>query len=316
LGHIELSVLPDKNAPKRVAMVRATGMKVFDKGHFHTPTKFAGVFLAKGADVNAFLRSLEPPSHKDWEYERADDPERARDVLRKLYAWINDKVRSISIDDDRTELDVEGMNQYLPDDFDETPLPPSSSSEPEGEKGAPKEIELQARIVDKTMIDKSPSISAGDTEDDGGTEGQGDVENDDTGGKPPIESGGGAGTGDSSSSTKQPSPAPKKPGVSRKSINLKNVRIFCSNPDSGEYRISFDSEFDGPAMLSIKIVGEVGEDVAPIKRAQIKDTGKEISLPSEGQIGPVELKAGQKNILEVMLNEPMRCALEVSAHAN
>ena len=86
----------------------------------------------------------------------------------KLYAWINDKVRSISIDDDRTELDVEGMNQYLPDDFDETPLPPSSSSEPEGEKGAPKEIELQARIVDKTMMDKSPSISAGDTEDDGG----------------------------------------------------------------------------------------------------------------------------------------------------
>jgi hypothetical protein len=315
-GRIELSVLPEKNSPKRVAMVRATGMKVFDKGHFHTPMKFAGVFLAKGTDINSSLRSLEPPSHNDWEYERADDPDKAREVLKKLYVWINDKVRSISIDDERSELDVEGMNQYLPDDFDETPLPPSNSSEPEGEKGAPREVELQARIVDKTTMDKSPSISAGDAGDDGGTEGQGDVENDATGGKPPIEAGGGAGAGDSSSSTKEAKQAPKKPGISRKSVSLNNVRIFCSNPDSGEYRISFDPEFDGAGFLSVKIVGEVGEDVAPIKRAHDKDSDKEIGLPSEGQIGPIELKRGQKNVLQVTLNEPLRCALEVSAHAN
>ena len=126
--------------------------------------------------------------------------------------------------------------------------------------------------------------------------------------------GGGAGEGDSSSSEKQPST--KKPGTSRKSINLRNLRIFCSNPDSGEYRISFDPEFDGPGFLSVKIVGEVGEDSAPIKSAQMKDSEKEIDLPSEGQIGPVDLKRGQRNTLQIMLSEPLRCALEVSAHAN
>lgn len=312
-GKIELHVLPEKDAPKRVAMVRATGMKVFDKGHFHTPTKFAGVFQAKGNDINAFLRSLEPPSHKDWEYERADDPEQARDILKKLYTWIHDQVRSISIDDDRVELDVEGMSQYLPDDFDETPLP-GSGSEPEGEKGAPKEIEFQSRVVDKTVSEKSPSaVSGGDAEADGATEGQGNAENDDGGGKPPIEAGGGAGDGDSSSSALS---AIKRPGTSRKPINLKNLRIFCSNPDSGEYRISFESEFDGQGYISVKIVGEVGEDIAPIKQAQINDSEQQLALPEEGQIGPVDLKRGQKSTLQVILSEPLRCALEVSAHAN
>jgi len=47
LGEVTLYLLPGHKYPKRVAMVRQTGMLVFYKGHFQTPMKFAGVMCDK-----------------------------------------------------------------------------------------------------------------------------------------------------------------------------------------------------------------------------------------------------------------------------
>jgi len=62
LGRVELRVLPGKDYPKRVAMVRSSGMKIYDKGHFQTPLRFAGVFVAKGEKLNALLNRWSRPA--------------------------------------------------------------------------------------------------------------------------------------------------------------------------------------------------------------------------------------------------------------
>src|SRR5437867_3814312 len=133
LGRIELRILAGKDFPKRVAMVRSTGMKIYEKGHFQTPLRFAGVFLAKGEKLNEVLRSMEPPSHNDWQYERHEDPANGKALLRTLHGWMNDCVRQITGLTEAEELDAEGISQYLPDEFDQSSVPQEDSSE--GEKG-------------------------------------------------------------------------------------------------------------------------------------------------------------------------------------
>ncbi|MFW5891611.1 MAG: hypothetical protein ACOCUI_05280, partial [bacterium] len=94
LGDLKFYLLPNKNFPKRVAMVRDTGMKIFDKGHFRTPKKFAGVFMAEGENLNELLRKMEPPSHDAWEPIRHPDKDKASKIKDKIYKWLNEKVGS------------------------------------------------------------------------------------------------------------------------------------------------------------------------------------------------------------------------------
>ncbi len=124
MGKICLRLLEDKDFRKKVAMFRRSGMKIFDKGHFQTPLRFAGVFTVEGQTLDAMLRTLENPNHSLWEAGRGADPAASRKVLRDIYAWVNDKVRVLGGSENVTEVDAEGVSQYLPDDIeDETGTP-------------------------------------------------------------------------------------------------------------------------------------------------------------------------------------------------
>src|ERR1700686_2048348 len=117
-GAIRLRILENKEFKKKVAMFRRSGMKIFDKGHFQTPLRFAGVFTVEGPKLDSALRALEPPSHNAWEPERSDDPE-VKKLPKALYAWINDRIRELVGNEDLTEIDAEGVSQYLPDEIDD-----------------------------------------------------------------------------------------------------------------------------------------------------------------------------------------------------
>ncbi len=57
-GEIELRILENKDFKKRVAMFRRSGLKIYDRGHFRTPLRFAGVFSVKGEKLDGLLRSI------------------------------------------------------------------------------------------------------------------------------------------------------------------------------------------------------------------------------------------------------------------
>lgn len=312
LGKIDLYILPEKDFPKRVAMVRGTGMKVFDKGHFQTPMKFAGVFLAKGEKINAFLRNLEPPSHNAWEHERYEDPEIARNIVKKIYSWINENVRSIAMLDESEELDFEGMGQFLPDDLEEAPLD-STSEAFEGEKGKPKEVEIETILREPTTPEWEKSENSGINNSSGTISGQGTVRPEGGGGKPPSESTSDAGGKGEESKT---APGSETPTIVHRRITLKKVRIYCADPDSAVYNVSFEADKEGIGFLHLKIVGEVGEDPAPIQSALNTTSGESLGLQGNGTIGPFAFKSGMRNFLRVVLGDSLHCALEVSADAN
>ncbi|MBW7452872.1 hypothetical protein ACFOLF_13540 [Paenibacillus sepulcri] len=331
LGEIDLFVLSGKALPKRVAMVRGTGMKIYDKGNFRTPFKFAGVMIARGEELNDFLRKIEPPTHSAWEPERHENPEDARGIIRKLYAWINEKVRTISITDNVEELDVEGLSQYLPDNYDasvevEARLELAQNSL-EGEKTAHEDIEIEInhrRMKPTTVVGVNEGAAvyqetATGSEDESHGSEDGGAEGTEKG------SGGGSdrtpdrndkndqtdsGEGNSTKGKNNNTPTPGR------KLQLVRSRIFCIDPTAGTYKVSMQTDVDGEGYIGIKVIGEVGGEAAPVRFVAIQQTGESVSLGRNGRIGPISFYKDKKCDLIVTLNEPLRCALEVAIHAN
>lgn len=332
-GEVDLFVLPGKDLPKRVAMVRATGMKIYDKGSFRTPFKFAGVMIAKGEKLNEFLRKIEPPTHNAWEPDRYENPEEARGMIRKLYAWINDRVRSISISNSLEELDVEGLSQYLPDNNDASAEVEATAYPQhgyEGEKTKPKDIEIELnhrKLKPSTFTGiNEGSIAYGETA--AGTEDgehsqngesrhssnenkdseqreEGDKKAPGDEDKSNQENGGTSDEKDSSSRT-----------GSNEKLRLTHARIFCMNPNLGTYKVSMKTNEDGTGYIGIKIVGEVGGEAASLKSVVYQQSGESIVIKNNGKIGPLSFRRDSKCELIVTLKDSLRCALEVSIYAN
>lgn len=316
LGQIKLFLLPEKNYPKRIAMVRDTGMKIYDKGHFHTPLKFAGVMIASGDNMNQFLKSLEPPSHNAWEYQRyEEDPQYARGFIKKLHAWLNEKVRSLSYNEETEEMDIEGLSQYLPDDLEETPLF-DSSEVTEGDKANPKDVQIEIRKLEtpKNISSSGNEVAASLDGDEGLINSYDYHHNGGEGAEKTIEEGkitdkeGQDGTF-ASDETKEPSRKATK-------INFKHLRTYCIDSDRGIYDVSFIPDLSSSGYLLFNIIGEVGIEPAPIQSAIDKCSGKKIIVEKNGKLGPIRLIADSKYNLTITMEDSLRCALEVSALAD
>lgn len=313
-GTLELIVLPKKDFPKKVAMVRATGMKIFDKGHFHTPLKFAGVLLAKGDELNEFLRALEPPGHDAWQPERYEDDEAyARKKLKELYMWINDCVRELSRLTEAEEVDVEGMSQYLPDDLDEeAPMEPEGDAE--GVPSSPREVDVvrtEALGID-ALTAAGMEAAAADEGGAGYVPAPGGNPNAGYGGLPRTEESSASGPGAGGSASGGGRAVARAP----RCIHLKNVRAFCVDPDKGIYRVSCEPDFSGRGYLHLSIVGEVGSEPAPVREASVEATSARVGVGPGGRVGPIEFEAGVRTTLLVILDEPLRCSLGVCGVAD
>jgi hypothetical protein len=294
-------------------MFRRSGMKIFDK-RFQTPLRFAAVFTAEGGKLDALLRTLEPPSHNAWEPERGEDPDISKKVLNDLFGWIRDKVRQLVGSDSLQEVDAEGMSQYLPDELED------------GEKGTPQKVEEineePAPVLDmRIRSTPPPSASQYDAEkvsDQEEGEGEGDTGGDTGGGGGVNEGsgggGGGEGGGDGGSGSNGGG-APSTGVDHNKRVDLTNIRIYCSDPAKGRYRLLFEPRTEDASHLRVFVIGEVGAEPAQLASYSVNG-GPEIELNSKGLIGPLTLKRGERAVLDVVLQDSLRCALGVTAYAN
>ena len=313
LGAVKLYILPEKDYPKRVAMVRSTGMKIFDKGHFHTPLKFAGVMIAEGKELNEFLRSLEPPSHNTWQPDRHENPKYAKKIRRKLYSWINEMVKSISEKEDVEELDVEGMSQYLPDDLDDNAA--GEDEDIEDIEKTTKKIEITRRNRRRNRITSTTAEeTAVSSANEGGSPNNDNQNNDNDGGSSSIKLGGGSqdeGTGGRNNSNQG-----NKQSKKSTPIQLVNSRVFCTDPENGVYNAIVNTNSSREAFLTFKIVGEDDKDYVPIESAKKNKSDESIKVKSKGKIGPIEFEKEKKQSISIVLEDSLRCAMEVSLDEN
>jgi len=315
LGRISLKILSGKNFPKRVAMIRGSGMKIFDKGHFLTPLRFAGVFNAVGEKVDAFLKSLEPPQHDSFEPQRADAPAEARARLKKLYDWIRECVRSIAESDAEEEAEIEGVSRYLPDDVDDAPKKNAGAPSDDRDEAADEiRFVVKPREAFKERVTANVAPASMDGDDATGQDEEGDSRNDVDGGRD-VSTGEDAPSGDGEGDGAQQGEG----GASAPAyipIHLKSQRVFSSDSGSGSYVITFEPESSGEGTLFLSAIGEVGQELISISHARLVDTGASVPVIGPGHVGPFAMLTGRKTRLEVKLSGAVRCALGVAVHAN
>jgi hypothetical protein len=290
-------------------------MLIFEKGHFRTPTRFAGVFEARGEKLNRFLRTLEPPRHDAWRPERhsenPEEVEKASRIIKKLYAWVNDCVKQMAPIPKSNRVDAAGMGRYLPDEIeDESPLEDSDASgEPlSGEIVEQKRPAMRPESSEQGASDYGPS-GAGE-----GPEIKSPVgSNEGYGGQPATGQGdGGEGRGREGSSPRSGG----GPSMRKAPFRLERVRAYCVDGAKGHYKLVLVPKESGKARIKVNLVGEVEVEKAKVAAARDLENGERIPVDGQGRLGPVDLEAGKKYVIEIALAEGLRCALGVDADAD
>lgn len=110
---LKLNLTEDAN--RTVYMTRLLGMKVFDKNRIHGSIQFNGIFQARGKRLNEILRQMENPAHNKWESSRYEKNTKMAEELRlDIGRFIKDKVKTEFQLTDQEEIDVIGLEEFLP----------------------------------------------------------------------------------------------------------------------------------------------------------------------------------------------------------
>jgi len=306
--------------PKRIAMVRKTGMKVFEKT-FRSMIPFCGVFMCRNDHGNKLLREMEPPRHDVWD---PDHPEKGanRKIESEYIAFIRECVRKLTPADESKVISIPGLNRFLPDD-DETPEEsfdgaPNDNTSQETSERTPLPEKIPGRKMDTKPKHMQPDHLEPEGED-GETE-QGEGEDAGTGRDkerdPDAGAGAGGGVTDSwgEAGGAEPSNGSQGGTNAKPSIPIR-YRTYAQDSTTGVYTVTVASEeqTSDDVMLVISTVGDDQKAPAEIKSARFS-TGGDIPIAQAGVLGPIKMKANGMLKLEVVLSEPLRVAMEVSAH--
>jgi hypothetical protein len=292
----------DNDLPKKIAMIRKTGMVVFAKP-FRSVVPFCGVFICKNEVGNRLLREMEPPRHDIWDPDHPDKGANKKIETEYLH-FIRECIKNLTTGDDSKVVSIAGLSRFLPDDND-TPEDSFEGGEEQKTESAnrsrlPEKIE--GKKIDPKRTTAQPeqaSTGEGDGEQ-GGTGGGegGDGEGGDGPGGPGA-IGGGGGLGEQSKPT----------------IPIR-YRTFATNLDAGVYSLTVQSEKPSSqnALLSLWVVGDQGKAPAEIKSARLRD-GKTLPVKGVGLLGPIVLPSSKGTLhVEIKLTDPQRIAMEVAAH--
>jgi hypothetical protein len=307
----------DADLPKRVAMVRRTGMVIYQRDHLRSLVPFCGVFLCQNPKGNKVLGGMEPPRHDKWD---PDHPEKGENkaVETEYMDFIRDRIRQLAPIDDSKVISIPDLNRFLPDD-DETVEEPFDESESPSNNESPERSPLPERIagqkIDPRHQDMQPGRAQpeGDEDETEATEGEG------SGGGPgqgtnETEGGtgaGGGGKGEGSAHTDTGG----KGGVRSKPAVPVRYRTFVASADSGVYNllVARAGEGDQPVYLLLSTIGDDQKAPADVEVARFVD-GTPIPIVGPGMFGPVSLAVEASLRIEVTLSDPIRVAMEVTAH--
>ena len=147
LGTFSLGLLiGDPEAPKRVAMIRKTGMKIFEKDRLPSHVPFTGVMFLEGDKLNERLRLIENPEHTEWQPERSTNPNREKELLKSLFARIREQLQHLVMHSSLDEVDAVGVGNFLPDEGDE------NSDKSHDEVVSDKIVEIDKKVVKKKIL--------------------------------------------------------------------------------------------------------------------------------------------------------------------
>ncbi len=296
----------DNDLPKRVAMVRKTGMVIFAKP-FRSVIPYCGVFICRNEVGNKLLRDMEPPRHDVWDL---DHPEKGanKPVEAEYLHFIRDRIKGLLPADDAKTITVPGLSRFLPDD-DDSPEEAFEGTEEQKSESAERTL-LPEKIEGKRMDPRRQAMQP-----DRRAAGEGEEETEGEGTDSPGNGGGGNGGGGTNGGG-----GGKRKGTSggeqaKPTIPIR-YRTFATDLAAGVYAVTIQLEQKSSktADLSMWAVGDDQRAPIEIQSARQRD-GKEIPVKGAGVLGPLVLPGNKGSMyIEVRLREALPLAMEVVAH--
>jgi hypothetical protein len=242
VGQCELYLATgNADLPKKVCMVRGSGMRIFDYSPRACRVPFSGLFRCVDDQGNKLLRQLEPPRHDAWEHGRIDGPT-GRQALDAIKAWIREEVKKLNPYHTGRSFDETELSKYVPEDLDgDAPELQSGdasaaedSLEPRRQAGT-----AAVRTVEQSVTPTAPGTEPADAS----GEGDAGTESDRGDGGSGDEDGAGTGGGDAAGT--------------RRSVRVTS-RCFATD-ESGTYQLILRSESPYSGSVAVVAVGEDGE---------------------------------------------------------
>ena len=115
----ELRISLNPNYHNRIAMVRNTGMKIFDKGNFPQITIFSGILVLRDKNVNGYFKKMENPAHDDWILDRIKKDKIAKQRYERMLSQIRDIIKQLAKENAPESMDMAGLGEMLPDDIED-----------------------------------------------------------------------------------------------------------------------------------------------------------------------------------------------------
>ncbi len=309
LGKIRLGILiGDPEAPKKVAMIRKTGMKILEKDRLPSHVPFAGVMFLEGDKLNERLRLIENPEHTEWQPDRSFNPIREKELLRALYARIREQIEELIMHSTRDEVDAAGVGSFIPDDDME------ENKTSQEETISDQVVDIEKRVIKKKNIngsdpgknltdDEEQEKEAGFHKEPGGDDvewfhpgGKTDNKSNKEGQEAHIEDGG----------------SDSKPRM--KEVSLKKFVPICVDKNNGMYALMIiPSVSSDEGAVHIFLSAETNSYEAPIENASVIG-GPEVRI-SGGKIEGIKFVKDQPLRIRMKLDYYELCSMEVKIYA-
>jgi hypothetical protein len=178
-GECALHLLVGKrDLPKRICMVRGTGMVIDTFAPRVGFIPFAGLFVCMGHKGNELLRSLEPPRHDKWDASRSDGPEAAQ-ALAEIKDWIKNILKNQTPHAGEDQFNESEVPPDLLEDAPENPIiEPDSENEPDlggnpKDASPPQKVTIRTRPQRKTKDPGKQGTHEGSSDTDAPEKGDG-----------------------------------------------------------------------------------------------------------------------------------------------
>lgn len=310
LGHCKLWIRVETGLPKRVAIVRRSGMLVTARQprliRFDGYSDFVALVVFEDPAGNELLRGMENPRHDKFEPQRLPESEqkKGRQALHRITRWIRDQIKErAGPEAGGKETVLTELATYLPDYRTDEPFDAADEPDPSGsEPGIGDRITVSLRPIRRIRS----QVKAADTDagydddydgDDVGQSGGGGLTPESTEGTGT----GGSGDGDGSGGTG----GKGGDGRQRANVGVQGVRIIdVGRPEENRYRVRFRPDRTGIARLTFS---ELGDSIA-VGRTDIR------AADPARTIEQVSLVSGQDVSVEIVASTPLLdCAWRVSA---
>ena len=285
LGHCKMWILREEELPKRVALLRNTGMLISDKQRgiprWTGCADFVAVFRCDSDKGNRLLRAMENPTHDAFEPERAMEKEqkKCKRSLAELVNWVRECVNEYTKPEETETTAIDELGKFFPDVDSPETIPGDGERDIEG-----------APIFSPKPL-KRTKPKADNLEDEEGDDG-GSGEGGDGGGNQPGDgSGEGSGTGGAGTRGSKPT------------VGLKDVRIVSDATNLKKKTVHFTPMKSGKVDITLAIMGDDGNT-------------ENISIDANNSDSvSVEVEANKRESINVTLNDIVNDSIAVKASA-